>query len=284
MKKTITQTAFLIIFSFLFFACRQDESIQKNNATILTDNEIHNLGVEHNNALSSVLTGLKNRKNSQDLDEKSFLTILNVELSSYYKTLYSSKTDMLQSANQYSQTEVSKYLQVTKDRTFLRADTDLTPIESVIAKHKATLSNDQISLLIQCDKALESASDDIDGTINELNRIQNSARKILSKEEAQVILIGAEIGKSSINYWNENFNDWKALIAPTNQQARTALKFSWGEVAGADVAGGVGGAVGALAVNLIPGAGQVAYGGAIIGGAAGASAADAVYQVWNNFF
>ncbi|PKV48446.1 hypothetical protein ATE84_0445 [Aquimarina sp. MAR_2010_214] len=62
------------------------------------------------------------------------------------------------------------------------------------------------------------------------------------------------------------------ISGKSNSKSRKGWLDDLYTVVAADAGGAVGGAVGALAVNLIPGLGQVAYGGAIVGGAIGGSA------------
>ncbi len=68
------------------------------------------------------------------------------------------------------------------------------------------------------------------------------------------------MARYSFKYWAENSKKWSELSAkPTTMS-------TGGDIAKADVAGAIGGAAGAWAVNVIPGAGQLTYGTAIISG------------------
>lgn len=283
MKKLI-KSVFLILLSFIFSQCGQDENIQ--TPILLSDLDVKNIALTHNDALNQVFLGLKKQKITGELNTKNFETIVNIvnsELTDFYSSHYVGEINFQKSADYFSRNEVSKYAN-NPSGSIYRTKSGLTPIESVIDEYKTYLSSQQIQLLSRCDKALVNSLEDSDAAITELDAIQATAKQNLSQQDAQIIIIGTEIGKASISYWKENFNEWQELIAPTSSQARTTGWFSGGEVVGADVAGGIGGAVGAAVVNVVPGAGQVAYGGAILGGAAGASAADAVMQVWNHFF
>ena len=180
----------------------------------------------------------------------------------------------------YSEKEVNRLIKGRYDMD--KKSTSLSPIEQVIQSQTEHLSDEQIVLLNRIDELLNDAPNDFDTTIDNLEEIQLIARRDLDKEDAQVILAGAEIGKASLHYWKNNIGAWEQALSTGGVQEKDW--FDWSEVAGADVAGGVGGAVTAAVVNAVPGAGQVAYGGAILGGAAGGSATDAVLQVWNNYF
>ena len=121
--------------------------------------------------------------------------------------------------------------------------------------------------------------------IYSFEKIKNIAKLELSKENTQLVLIATEIGIMSSTYWSENIEKWNQLInESTSNRISCEDWFSWSEVAGADVAGGVGAAVTTAIVNAAPGAGQVAYGTAIVSTAAGASVGDAVFQVWKKIF
>lgn len=95
-----------------------------------------------------------------------------------------------------------------------------------------------------------------------------------------VILYSAtNTAKYSNVYWSQNTAKWVAL---NDKESTSSSRLSCcGGVVKADVAGAVGGAIGAAAVNLLPGAGQVAYGSAILGGAVGNSAVKAVENLLN---
>lgn len=278
--KQIFKSVFLILLSFIFTQCGQDENISTH---VLSDLDVKSIALTHNEALNQVFLGLKNQRITGQLNSKNFETIVNSELTNFYSNHYAGEIDFQKSADYFSQNEVSKYTSNPSGSVY-RTKSGLTPIESVIEEYRTYLSTQQIELLSRCDKALVNSLEDSELAINELEAIQATAKQNLSQKDAQIIIIGTEIGKASISYWKENFNEWQDLIAPSSAQGRITGWFSGGEVVGADVAGGIGGAVGAAVVNVIPGAGQVAYGGAILGGAAGASAADAVMQVWNHFF
>lgn len=278
--KNIFKLSFLVLLSFIFSKCGQEETIK---IQALSELEVKSIALTHNEALNQVFLGLKAQKTNGQLNSKVFETIVNSELGDFYSKHYANEVDYQKSADYFSQNEVSRYTDNTSGSVY-RTSSGLTPIESVIEEYKTYLSSQQKQLLIECDKALENSLENPGLAKSGLETIQTTAKQSLSQQDAQVIIIATEIGKASISYWKENLNEWQDLIAPASAQGKTAGWFSGKEVVGADVAGGVGGAVGAAVVNVIPGAGQVAYGGAILGGAAGASAADAVMQVWNHFF
>ncbi len=96
--------------------------------------------------------------------------------------------------------------------------------------------------------------------------------------EQHITLFSAtNVAKASLQYWDQNIDAWVSLGAGKNFKTMGPA----GNIAGADVAGAAGGAATAWVVNVVPGAGQVAYGGAILGGAAGGSVAAGVMELWD---
>jgi hypothetical protein len=95
----------------------------------------------------------------------------------------------------------------------------------------------------------------------------------LSDRELVLLYSATSVARHSYTYWSENYENW-AQLGPNWTSQHSYKTGPAGNIVKADVAGAVAGAVGALAVNVIVGPGQVAYAGAIVGGAATGS----VYQ------
>lgn len=95
----------------------------------------------------------------------------------------------------------------------------------------------------------------------------------LSDRELVLLYSATSIASYSYTYWSENYENWEQL-GPGGTSQKSYETGPAGNIVKADVAGGVAGAAGALAVNVFVGPGQVAYGGAIVGGAVTGS----VYQ------
>ena len=79
------------------------------------------------------------------------------------------------------------------------------------------------------------------------------------------------IGKSSLSYWYNKSSELQTLRMKINPSA-ARRPFPWKLLAGSDVGGAIAGGVRAAVINLWPGAGQAAYGAAIVGSGVGASA------------
>lgn len=96
--------------------------------------------------------------------------------------------------------------------------------------------------------------------------------------EQHITLFSAtNVAKASLQYWEDNLDAWVSLGADRSFKTMGPA----GNIAGADVGGAVGGAAGAWVVNVVPGAGQVAYGGAILGGAVAGSVGAGVMELWD---
>lgn len=101
-----------------------------------------------------------------------------------------------------------------------------------------------------------------------------SADLSLTNDDLFVLFAATQIARHSYDYWENNRNKWEDAGHP-------AALMTGGDLAKGDIAGGVGAGVGAVVVNVVPGAGQVAYGGAILGGAVAGTAAVAVYAFFD---
>ncbi|QMU63237.1 MAG: hypothetical protein GKR88_02400 [Flavobacteriaceae bacterium] len=278
--KHLSKIAFAIILSLTLFACSEENSsIRKNDSELLSLNEFKKLAQDHNKAMDYVLNGLKNNDVSFNKNKANIDDLINSELNSFYSITYKTGKEI---AVEYSEKEVERFF-YDKRMTERSSSNSVPPIQAVIEEYSDNLSDEVIELLNEVEISLNNAPNDFGATINQLNLIEETAQNELSEIDAQIILASAEIGKASLEYWRDNIDDWQQVLSSESNRSGRGW-FSWSDVAGADVAGAVGGAVGAAIVNVVPGAGQVGYAGAIIGGAAGGSAASAVSQIWDHFF
>lgn len=268
-----------ILIIVILSSCNKDDATILEKSRLLTLQEIEKLGVEHNNILDKVLIGLKENKVSFKKDKDNIETILNKELNTLYETNLNTNKEIV-TAIEYSEKEVSRFA-IKAHQSFLKNSKSQSSLQIIIREYSENLTESQQNFLIQIDEVLSQTTNDVEATLSKLNSIQEIVQSELSVEEAQVVLAGAEIGKASLQYWSENIEEWQQVLDKGGIQQKGWL--DWSELGGSDVAGAVGGAIGAAVVNIVPGAGQVAYGAAILGGAAGASATDAVMQIWNHY-
>lgn len=144
------------------------------------------------------------------------------------------------------------------------------------------LTNDEKQILndlfnIVIDDKLSAS--DIKSKVEELES-EISSKKSLNNTQLATLFSATNTAKYSAVYWEKNTGKWMNLGGGVNRAASCCLD----GVLGADAAGAVTGALGAWAVNVVPGAGQVAYGSAIVGGAAIASIGKGVENFVNSWF
>jgi len=97
----------------------------------------------------------------------------------------------------------------------------------------------------------------------------------LTNNQLLVLYSATQTAKHSYIYWSENWDKWLEL---DENSLKSAMSIG-GDIVKGDVAGAVGGAVGALAANIIIGPGQVAYGTAVITCGVAGSVGVAVYKL-----
>jgi hypothetical protein len=145
------------------------------------------------------------------------------------------------------------------------------------------LTSKQKELLSTLNDAMTNDSLGLQETLNAFEIIRTKAKLECSDKEAFVVLAAVEVGVNSLAYWHQNIDKWKALAAKIegrNASGKTGSIFSWKSVAKSDVSGAVGAAVGVGVISVVSGPpGWAAGGGAVLGGAVGASATNAVDQL-----
>lgn len=109
-----------------------------------------------------------------------------------------------------------------------------------------------------------------------------NADKSLNNTQLATLYSATNTAKFSVEYWEENTEKW--IILGGGNPAVTTTACCGDGVAAADVGGAVGAAVSTWMANAAPGAGQIAYGGAIVGGAAAASVGKAIENLLNSWF
>jgi len=128
---------------------------------------------------------------------------------------------------------------------------------------------------------------DLEQIVQNIIKLENDAYEDskLTNDDLLIIYPATSVAKNSITYWTDNYDVWKHLLSPTAllERGKTPGR-RIGEIALADVGGAVGGALGAWAVNVWVGPGQLAYAGAIIGGAVSCSATATVYHLAASIF
>lgn len=122
--------------------------------------------------------------------------------------------------------------------------------------------------------------------IDAFNDLENTVLNDNSLDSNQkvIVLITSSVLKHSFYYWNSHINLFYDLPYAKRSfkllgfwaDAWDAVSFVGSRDAGGAVAGAAGGAATTWAINVIPGAGQAAYGASIAGGAAGGAVATSI--------
>jgi len=225
------------------------------------------------------------------------------------KPNYSAKT----TANKIESLEKFLIQRISNEKKYTDASVK-EGIEHINALFSKSFSNSKNSNKVEFNHDLSSKEPKYLSNLNELldnvdfnveNNIEQKIIEIereiesettLSNKQLITLFSATQTAKFSYRYWHENWSSWADL----NKTSRKTLKHSTLALSGdeqctdghcgcncedakdiikADAAGAIGGAVTAAVVNVVPGAGQVAYGGAIVAGAVGGSAVEAANKL-----
>lgn len=230
-------------------------------------NQLEFLGIEHNKMLDKVYKFIKNNELS---DENGKLMIENFLV------------EQISSNEKY--TEKSNQIGINYIRNLFDNKIDLYKLN-----YKPVINPNIVNNYInELENILDSFQLSDDSVIMEIKNLEDDIEKSKRLSESDMIALfsSTQIAQYSINYWTENLDKWLSL---ENPESNTGINQKMdgpgpgGKIAAADAAGAIGGAAGAWAVNIVPGAGQAAYGGAILGGAVGGSVATGVSELLDYF-
>jgi len=284
MRKKVFKGFVLLAFISMLNGCQKEESKLESNAKLLTEAEIKDIGIKHNEALGYVFKEFSSIENSKVKSSSDMENIIKSGLNEYSASLFTG--DELDNTIKFTNNEVEDFFRKRNVKTSEIKDLQYNPsILEVIKENKDQFSKTQIKYLLKCESIfLSDKTADMNILIGKLDVIEESVKNELTAEEAQIVLIYLSVGRNSINYWNENFSDW------TSELSGSKSKGWWSEVwrvtktlAVEDAIGGGTAAVLTFAVNALPLAGQVSYGSAIFLGAAYKSADEAIKMVRKNY-
>lgn len=277
MKQFVKYAPYLLfIFAFIFNACSEggindDVSQLESHESLNIASDYEHIGIEHNKILETFLVANKNLNNSNDkknyvrefiineLDtDVETLEILQSELGTYITSVDGQESfypKNLQGIDPLAKSFLDEYHEIFFENHI----------------HKSNFSEEKF-------------------ITNKISQIEEFELKVetsdLDNKWRSVIFASTNVGKSSLEYWEENLLEWKSNI--NNNQIFLKKCDHSGcytddviDIAGADVAGAATGATYALIVNVMPGPGQVAYGSAIVGTAVSASVGLAVKKIWD---
>ena len=282
MKKKNYLFILTILLTSAYIGCSENEITEKNSEEtssqhLITLDEAKLMGIQHNEGMAFVLDEL-NKTDLQKLSSKQKKEKAQKLVHEFLSEEYSENKDF---AIQTAKEELKRLMRLNQAQKSSKSSSSESIILAVADDLGDKISTKQRVLLEKIDKIMSNDWEGLEATIQKFNEIENEAQSLPEKDRG-VIYVAAEIGKNSAEYWNENLNKWNSSL--TNSKRPMTKEMDWGAVGKWDVAGGVGGATGALAVNLIPGAGQVAYTGAIVGGAVAGSVGEATFQILDDWF
>ena len=243
----------LILTCFLIIAGLNISIAQRFKAS-----DFANIGIEHNNlmnvAYNTILSQKLNNQNKSDL-----IPVLQ---------------NSLQSMKGYSQLDIDLGFKNLSNlgKEVINIDSNFYTFTNSSKIDRNTIPYlDKLYLIVMTENI---TSEDLTIAVENLEtEIYND--KNINNNQLLIFYSGSNVAKYSNLYWEENITNWVAL----NPKSQFAGKQKGRRIVGADVAGGVAGAVGAAIVNLAPGVGQVAYGSAIVAGAVGSSICEAGSQL-----
>ncbi|WP_299683538.1 hypothetical protein [uncultured Tenacibaculum sp.] len=273
-----------ILFLNVFISCSNESEINENK---FTAKDFEFVGIEHNKILEETFKILKEEKSmlkaKKRQNENQFKDVLIRATSNVYKN------DKIK--KDFAISGVHNFFKIEEPNSFSKRRNDVDSFENTISSLSLSEQN-YMNQLGEIMKEMDSPDLEKNEIINDIIELEvkigNDSN--LNNEQLQVLYSATQTSKYSFSYWKENANDW--VISLEDHDIDHTISFSSknrkrpicrcgrpakfieavGDVSSADAAGAIGGAVGAAAVNVVIGPGQVAYGSAIVGTAATASA------------
>lgn len=257
--------------TLMLVSCTKTNENSTSNIEILSQETITTIGKEHNLALGSILDKLK--KNQKIIiDLKSTESIIFEGLSNFY----SNESSFKDNAAQLNKSTKTKLNQLYSNKLIQSKYTE--SVQEIISYFNEHLSSQQINYLLELESILNDNEINIEKTLDHLSNLERDAKENLKIEEAQIIVVGIEVAKNSSVFWNENIYIWNETLNSTPIQRNW---FSWKDVVKGDAYGAIMAACSTYYANVVVGAGQVAYGSAILGGAVIGSIGNALEQAFN---
>jgi hypothetical protein len=264
MKTTFRNFLFFLGLTFPFQACHQDHAPE---IPVIQAAELEFIGIEHNEKLQDTFEFLVANQNS--MGRKSILSNKQA-VEQFLISAQESNSKYPASMNAIG-VAYTKQLFASSNQQFARQEVYFEDFELgdrvriYLEKLNSILSVQTFgdTRVVQEIKVLE-----------ETIALENS----LSDRELVLLYSATSVARHSYTYWSENHENWAQLGPNWTSQHYSYKTGPAGNIVKADVAGAVAGAVGAWAVNVVVGPGQVAYGGAILGGAVSGSVFQGVIE------
>jgi hypothetical protein len=234
MKKLIGFLVLLFLGISLLSSCT-DEVIPdiNNNSIEYLEKVASEIGKQHNQSLDFVFQELKN--NGTIVTKNQMKQVLKTGIDKFSRTIERDQ-QILDLANEKANEEINKYFMGVElnKRLFVS-----TPIKGIVDQYDSLLSDLLRKKLLVSD-AIVNQFNGVNGMdiVLELDRLKQAGKHELNYDDLFIFLTAIEVGKNSIQYWTENKQEWEMLLNASNN-SRILKPFSWGEVAGVDVAGAV---------------------------------------------
>jgi len=261
MKKIII-LAFVAMFASIMITGCEKEKEMKNNPILNTvedfQHQMEMVGIEHNQCMEYIYNAIVKGD------------------SNYIKDIaYSSAEEYFGNSSLF-QEEQGEVISSFKQQYYDRENSQYLWFEET----EESLTDNQRSILIAIESIIdEGGNPEIIGRA--LDIFAANVLETGTLEEQYITIVVTEIAKASLSYWYENEEKWMNIF----QQNVKDKWFNWKSVGKEDVKGAVTGAVGVGVAAVVTGPPGWATGTAVVvGSAAGASAAEAVGQVWDHIF
>lgn len=229
----------------------------------LTSKDLEFVGVEHNKVLDLVYTDLSNNPS--------------------VKAKKVSQAEVLKLGEQYLQNRLKNYsfegdLLAYKDNLLdnIFSEATLIDVDNLITKEASSKIDPRANGYIINIKDLLTTGPTYPTVNEQMSLLETKIAGEKFDDNTLILLYSAtNVARYSSLYWNTKGNAEKWTSLGTSG---VAAKIN--PIVKADVAGAIGGGVGAAVVNVVPGAGQVAYGSAIIAGGVASSVRAAILSWW----
>jgi hypothetical protein len=272
---------FKVLFSFLLtlvaFSCNKSVDTEFANKEQI-QSYLEKVGQDHNKGLEFIFNQLASEK----VKPKDFNQLVNSIETDIDIFLRTGSQDFVR-AN-YSNAKKYSLFSIQDLRQRKAINTRVSESENLWNNSdNKSLTPKQKELLVALNDAINNESLGLSETLSVFDQIRVRAKSECSEQEVFAVLAAVEVGVNSLAYWHENLDKWSYLIAEIEGKTvngRTTKKLDWKSVAKSDVSGAVGAAVGVGVAAVVSGPpGWAAGGAAVLAGAVGGSATDAVGQL-----
>lgn len=228
--------AILTIFGIVaFLSCQKETNTIENTKQTLTIEDFKFVGEEHNNGLDYIFENLKLL--NQNKGNKS--TLENIELTILIKRF---AIEFIESKNSSSivNLEARKGIDlIHRIKTENQSKSSNSALNLYPDSLKANFSTGLIILLDELDLVMKNENINLIEAVESIEKIERKESiDKLSDMEKMIIFSTCSMAKSSLSYWNENYDKWKILFG-NNQKSWWP---DWEEIALSDAGGAVIGA------------------------------------------